>query len=99
MSLANLHVRSSLTSETSPQQHLELLQLINDQPSFRKQLQSDPRAALAELGLTLDPADIPQQVTLPDTAELRAGQDDLADDSLNRILPWWPFLTDDAPAH
>jgi len=97
--LANSHLRSSLSSDPLPQQHLELLRQVHHNPTFRTQLRDDPSAALAQLGLLVDPANIPQSVTLPGSAELAAGVKDLSASSRRRLLPWVPFLTDDSLVH
>jgi len=97
--LANSRVRTSLPSEPLPQQHLELLRQVHHNPTFRAQLRDDPAAAFAQLGLVIDPADIPQHVVLPKAAAIEAGAEDLSAASSVRFLPWYPFLTDDSPAN
>lgn len=94
MRLANSHERSSLLSEPEPQ-HLELLRQIHQNPDFREQVQDDPAAAFARLGLNLNAADIPEQVELPDFAALEAGIQELAAAPTQRFIPWVHFLTDD----
>lgn len=42
---------------------------------FRAKLETDPRAALAEYGLHVDPQDTPERVSLPGLEELGEGLD------------------------
>ena len=52
-------------TRVSLQEHPRLLSLLNTEP-FRAELKAHPVATLARHGIHLDPADVPDQVTLPE---------------------------------
>ena len=49
-----------------------LLQQILSTPGFRAWLESDPVAALASVGITLDVDDVPNPICLPSDADIQA---------------------------
>lgn len=58
---------------------------------FRQQLMADPVAALARMGITLDPNEVPDQRSLPSQADIIADKDELVR-SLETTASMWPFL-------
>ncbi len=83
---------ANATDDTS-QGHGAFLHRAAHDPLFRTALETDPQAALAEYGLSVDPEQIPSQVTLPETASLLnlVSTEDSSDpndpDDIDRI-PW-----------
>ncbi len=58
---------------------------------FRARLENDPVAALAELGITVSPNDIPDPVQLPSAQEIEAALDEFAEHVLCHT-PQWVFI-------
>ena len=58
---------------------------------FREHLLADPVAALAGVGVTLHPDDVPAQRSLPSQAAIAADKEQLAS-HLESTASMWPFL-------
>ncbi len=62
---------ANATDDSPSQGHGAFLHRAAHDPLFRTALETDPQAALAEYGLSVDPEQIPSQVTLPGLESLR----------------------------
>ena len=92
LSPASIDRDSSYGSE-----HYAFLQRAAHDSQFRAALEENPRAALAEFGLHLDPEQIPSQVTLPNAANILDVLIDVEDPDTDRSGPpdrfmWYGFL-------
>ncbi|MEL7061041.1 MAG: NHLP-related RiPP peptide [Acidobacteriota bacterium] len=53
------------TPSSSASVPVDLLRRLAEDDAFRAQVEADPIAAFASMGVHLDPADVPQEITLP----------------------------------
>ena len=67
------------------------LRRIADDDKFRAEVEADPRARLAELGLQIDLGDLPAQVTLPSKQALKSNSA-LAESFWPWSQRWYGFL-------
>lgn len=74
---------------SSSQNQLDFLRMAAGDDRFRAELQSNPSAALARFGWTLDESDLPEQVSLPNKHEVRKAAE--ADGEFHEA--WFGFLT------
>ncbi len=68
---------STSTKQPSNSGQLAFLRRVSEDDRFRAELVSDPQAALAQFGLQVDPAQIPESVCIPQQAALQDLFDDL----------------------
>jgi putative modified peptide len=68
-----------------------ILDKLASDDKFRAQLQADPVAALAKLGITLSADQVPEEISLPSKAELADAQHELQRE-LETTGIMFPFL-------
>ena len=84
----------STSYESTGEGHLAFLRATQDD-RFRAALEADPQAALAEYGLSVDPDEIPSNVTLPNAESILDTLIDIDDESADRMRkPWFGFFGD-----
>ncbi|MEM7585912.1 MAG: NHLP-related RiPP peptide [Acidobacteriota bacterium] len=72
---------------------LALLNRVAYDDAFRAELEANPQAALAQLGLDVDPSVIPDKVTLPSEEAMASHLScDEADSWYNKLRHWIGFL-------
>jgi putative modified peptide len=67
-----------------------ILDKLASDDKFRAQLQSDPVAALAGLGIALSPEDVPEDISLPSKAEIVSERTELLNqvESTGTMIPF-----------
>lgn len=68
-----------------------ILDRLTHDHDFREHLLADPVAALAGVGVTLHPDDVPAERSLPSHAAIAADKEQLVS-SLESTASMWPFL-------
>ena len=86
---------SSTHGDSLPCGHHAFLRRAAHDPQFLDALQTDPQAALAEYGLSVDPEQIPDRVAPPSSERILDVLIDVEDEDKKRRLPvWFGFLSE-----